>query len=67
MKYRLFFSAMVAIAVTVISATGAMAQQPSKEQRKPFADTSKKPGARPAAPAFKPAKVDTAKKAGKKH
>ncbi|MBC9914497.1 MULTISPECIES: hypothetical protein [Chitinophaga] len=67
MKYRLFFSAMLAVVVAVISTTGAMAQQPSKEQRKQMADTSKKTGSRPAAPVLKPAKVDTAKKTGKKH
>lgn len=67
MKYRLFFATVMAAAVTIISTSGIMAQNPSKEQRKPAMDTSRKPVARPVAPAKPMPKVDTTKKAGRKH
>ncbi|MBS0028203.1 hypothetical protein ACTJJ0_05930 [Chitinophaga sp. 22321] len=67
MKYRLFFATVMAAAVTIISTSGIMAQNSSKEQRKPAVDTSRKPVARPATPAKPMPKADTTKKAGGKH
>ncbi|MBS0028208.1 hypothetical protein ACTJJ0_05905 [Chitinophaga sp. 22321] len=68
MKYKLIFAAVTAMAVTVIVVTGAIAQYPSKGQRKQVADTCKKTSTRTAAPAFKPIpKVDTTKRADRKH
>ncbi|WP_143306442.1 hypothetical protein [Chitinophaga vietnamensis] len=67
MNYRSILTAVLVTAITAVSATGAMAQNPSKEHRKP-ADTGRKAPVHTATPAPKPGfKADTAKKPVKKH
>ncbi|MBC9914423.1 hypothetical protein [Chitinophaga varians] len=68
MKYRVFFAAMLATAVTMITAAGAMAQHaPSKEQRKQV-DTARKDNRHAVVPVGKGTpKADTARKPVKKH
>ncbi|WP_212003016.1 hypothetical protein [Chitinophaga sp. HK235] len=69
MKYRVFFAGILATAVTMITATGAMAQHaPSKEQRKQAGDTTRKDGRHSVVQAGKGGpKADTVRKPVKKH
>ncbi|WP_147243348.1 hypothetical protein [Chitinophaga flava] len=69
MKYRVFFAAVLATAVTMITASGAMAQHaPSKEQRKQAVDTTRKDGRHSVVSTGKSGpKADTVRKPVKKH
>ncbi|NML37838.1 hypothetical protein HHL17_11595 [Chitinophaga sp. G-6-1-13] len=68
MKYKVFFAAMMATAVTMTTVTGAMAQHaPSKEQRKQV-DTARKDNRHSVVPVSKGgSKADTTRKPVKKH